>query len=113
MQDIITQLREQIENELKNNILPFWCKHAVDDKNGGFYGYISKDLVADAEHDKASVLNARILWTFSTAYRLYKEASYLDMAVRAYEYICRYFINHKAMGVYWLLDHKGNPSELP
>ncbi len=108
-QDTGIQLKEQVEKELRNNILKFWCEYAPDNENGGFYGFISKDLEVNDHHDKASVLNARILWTYSKAYRLYKQKSFLDMAVRAYEYIRKHFINYETMGVYWLLDYKGKP----
>jgi mannobiose 2-epimerase len=111
MHEVISLLKEQVENELKNNILKFWCEHAVDDENGGFYGHISSNLEADVRHDKAAVLNARILWTFSSAYRMYREARFLDMAVRAFEYVRRYFINYRGMGVYWFLDHNGRPKD--
>ena len=105
------QLKDHVENELRTNILDFWCDHAVDNENGGFYGYISEDLSTDALHDKASVLNARILWTFSAAYGSYKEKKYLDMAARAFEYIRDHFINREHMGVYWMLDYRGMPKD--
>lgn len=111
MLSAVWQLKEQAENELRSNILDFWCRHAVDNENGGFYGYISGNLDTDALHDKASVLNARILWTFSAAYRLYGDKKYLEMAARAYEYIRDRFINREHMGVYWMLDHTGMPKD--
>jgi mannobiose 2-epimerase len=107
----VSQLKDQVENELKSNILDFWCRHAADNENDGFLGYISTDLIPDARHDKSSVLNTRILWTFSAAYRFYKEQKYLDMATRAFKYIRDHFINREHMGVYWMLDHKGRPKD--
>lgn len=109
--DVLNQFKAQIEHQLRNNILRFWINYAQDNGNGGFYGYISHDLKVKADHDKASVLNARILWTFSTAYRLYSEEEYLQLAQRAYEYIKKYFIDYKHSGVYWQLDHKGQPKD--
>jgi mannobiose 2-epimerase len=107
----VSQLKDQVENELKSNILDFWCKHAADNENGGFFGYISTDIITDARHDKSSVLNARILWTFSAAYRFYQEQKYLDMASRAFKYIRDHFINREHMGVYWTLDYEGRPKD--
>ena len=101
-------LVQEIEAELKNNILQFWIDHAVDQEIGGFYGFISDDLVIDKTHDRASVLYSRILWTYSIAYRFYKEEKYLVMAERAYAYIVKYFVDKTNSGVYWLLDYKGN-----
>jgi mannobiose 2-epimerase len=104
----IKQLNNSVENELKNDILKFWIDKTVDDVNGGFYGYISRDMEVDREHDRASVLYSRILWTFSKAYGVFREKKYLDMATRAYSYIKDHFIDKEYSGVYWMLDYKGN-----
>ena len=101
------QLRRQFEDELTGNILKFWIDNAVDEENGGFYGYISNDRKADKYHDKASVLNSRILWTFSAAFRIYGNSEYLSMATRAYDYITGHFIDPQYSGVYWMVDCKG------
>ena len=97
------------KEELTAHILPFWINFMVDDENGGFYGRMDGHdrLLKDAS--KGAVLNARLLWTFSAAYRLLKTPVYLEMAKRAYNYICKYFIDPVYGGVYWELDCKGNP----
>ncbi|AEY67873.1 AGE family epimerase/isomerase [Clostridium sp. BNL1100] len=105
---LINYMVEELESELKDDILQFWIDNAVDKDNGGFYGYISSDLTIDKTHEKAAVLNARILWTYSKAYSLYKKEKYLFMAKRAYDYISDFFIDKVNSGVYWLLDYKGN-----
>jgi len=105
----IKNLLNSIRSELTNNILKFWLEHSLDFDNGGFYGYISNDLIIDTSHNKASVLNFRILWTYAAAYRHYGDEKYLMMAERAYDYTVRNFIDQKYSGVYWMLDFKGNP----
>ncbi|MFZ5986243.1 MAG: AGE family epimerase/isomerase [Bacillota bacterium] len=96
-----------LEKEL-NNILKFWIDNIIDEENGGFYGYISNNMTIDKKHDKSSVLYSRILWTFSTAYRIYKDEKYLFMANRAYNFILDHFIDSEFKGVYWMLGCKGN-----
>ena len=100
---------EGFKKELTAHILPFWINFMVDDENGGFYGRMDghNQLIKGAS--KGAVLNARLLWTFSAAYRLLKTPVYLEMAKRAYNYICKYFIDPMYGGVYWELDCKGNP----
>ncbi|ACL77296.1 AGE family epimerase/isomerase [Ruminiclostridium cellulolyticum] len=105
---LINKLVNELETELRNDILPFWINNAVDTDNRGFYGLISSDLTIDKTHAKAAVLNARILWTYSKAYSRYKEGKYFFMAERAYNYIVDFFIDKVNSGVYWLLDYKGN-----
>lgn len=107
--DRLKKFQKQIETELKDNILTFWIDKTPDHIKGGFYGYISNDLTIRPDNDKSSVLNFRILWTFSTAYRLYQDEKYLDMANRAFYYVKEYFIDRTYSGVYWLLDSNGRP----
>jgi mannobiose 2-epimerase len=102
---------EQIRQELDGNILEFWLKHAPDERNGGFYGYIGRDLSINPEAGKSLVLNTRILWTFASAYRLFGTPSYLTMAERAYRYIEEHFIDADYGGLYWMVDASGQPLE--
>ena len=57
------------------------------------------------------MLNARILWTYSAAYRVFKDEAYLQIAKRAKDYLLDYFYDKENGGIYWLLDYKGNPVE--
>jgi mannobiose 2-epimerase len=106
----LLQFRDEAEQELKN-ILSFWKDHAVDHGNGGFFGQINNENIVHATAPKGSVLNGRILWTFSAAYIYFKEESYLEIAKRAYKYITDFFIDHEFGGVYWTTDEKGRPVE--
>ena len=100
---------EELRNILENNILSFWLDRMQDDENGGFYGRIRGDgtLVADAP--KGCILNGRILWAFSAAYRVLGKKEYLDAATRAKRYIIDHFIDTEYGGTYWSVDYKGNP----
>ncbi|MDR2057388.1 MAG: AGE family epimerase/isomerase [Dysgonamonadaceae bacterium] len=104
--------RLELHNELVNNILPYWIKNMVDGENGGFYGRIDGNERLHKHANKSIVLNARILWTFSAAYRLEKNSQYLEIAKRAYQYILDYFTDKEYGGVYWEVDSKGNPVNL-
>ncbi len=102
---------EFIESQLAelDNILSFWIKHTIDEKNGGFYGTILSSGVTVKNANKGAILNGRILWSFSAAYNFNKNPKYLEVAERAFNYISEYFIDKKNGGVYWELDYKGNP----
>jgi len=84
-------------------------KNMVDYEWGGCYGRIDGYNQLQKESSKGAVMNCRILWTFSAAYRVIGDERYLSMAKRAFEYITTYFIDEEFGGVYWSLDHKGNP----
>lgn len=105
------KLQLELERELLTNILPFWQTQTIDHENGGFYGKIHNDLTIEKEVDKGGILNCRILWTFSSAYRIYQKPEYLEIARRAYDYICRYLWDSEFQGVYWAADYKGSVSD--
>jgi mannobiose 2-epimerase len=101
-------LRSEVESELCVNILPFWMGKMIDTANGGFVGRIDGTGRIHYEADKGCVLNARILWTFSAAYRILKNPDYFKTAERSKDYLLNYFFDKKYGGVFWLLDYKGN-----
>ena len=72
-----------MKDVVENNILSFWLK-MQDTERGGFYGQMRGDgtLVKDAS--KGGILNARILWAFSAAYRVLQRPEYLEAATRAH-----------------------------
>jgi mannobiose 2-epimerase len=83
-------------------------QYAVDNINGGFAGKIDNENNVDYTAPKGSVLNARILWTFSAAYNQYKNKNYLDTATSAFEYIEKHFFDKEFGGVFWTVDATGN-----
>jgi mannobiose 2-epimerase len=97
----LKHLYKELEWEMHENILPFWMNQAVDLENGGFFGRITYYGTAVKNSPKGSVLNARILWTFSAAYNLTGRTEYLDYARRAYNYFSEYFIDKQNGGVVW------------
>jgi cellobiose epimerase len=104
-----TALRCAIEEDLTQNLLPFWVQHTPDPENGGFYGALTNDLQVRNDVPRSAVLYARILWTFSSAYRLYGVPAYLELAHWAYAYIQKHFIDAQYGGVFWAVDLHGQP----
>ena len=105
----VKNMRKEMEEELTANILPFWMNRMTDEANGGFYGRITGTGILMPETEKGAVLNARILWTFSAAYRLLKKEEYLSAAMRAKRYVIDHFYDREFGGVYWSLDCEGRP----
>lgn len=108
MNELLRNYRQEMEQELKN-ILAFWMEHTLDFTNGGFYGKIDNDNKIYPDAPKGSVLNSRILWTFSAAYNYTNKTVYLQTAERAFKYISNYFVDKKSGGVYWSVDKRGDP----
>lgn len=102
-------LRQKAKSELLSNILPFWLSHTIDYEHGGFIGQIDNNLTIIPRAAKGVILNARILWTFSRAFRALRQPVYRSTAQRAYEYLVRFFWDREFGGVYWMLDCEGRP----
>ena len=110
---ISAQTREEIETLhtetkqcLTDNILPFWMEKTIDPK-GGFYGIVLDDGKPIEGYGKGAILNARILWTFSKAYRHMGLEEYRRIADRAADYYIQHFIDKEYGGVFWSVDDKG------
>ena len=103
-------LRAEIVENIKECVLPFWLDHTIDPA-GGFYGMVMRDGTPVPDAPKGGVLNARILWTFSQAYRLYNDEAYLNMANRAQRYFIDYFIDPIYGGTFWQINADGTPQE--
>ena len=105
----LDMMRLEMQDVLENNILPFWLEKMQDNENGGFYGRIDGSGVLHPDAEKGAILNARILWTFSAAYRVLEKEELLEAATRAKDYLVDHFIDPEYGGVYWSVDYKGEP----
>lgn len=102
-------MKTEMQDVLQKNILRFWLNKMVDQEHGGFYGRIDGHEHLHADAEKGAILNARILWAFSAAYRVLGDKAYLEAASRAKHYIIEHFIDPEYGGVYWSLDCNGKP----
>ena len=107
----VSILKKEVREVLEDNILRFWIERMQDEEHGGFYGRIDNQNILHADADKGAILNARILWTFSAAYRVLGKSEYLKIATRAKRYFIDHFIDPEYGGVYWSLDYKGQPKD--
>lgn len=102
----IQQLYEQQNNEL-HNILKYWTDNTLDVAHGGFVGQIDHFNHVVPGASKGAVLNARILWTFSAAYRFTRQAEYLQVAENAFNYLLLHFWDKQHGGLVWEVDANG------
>lgn len=109
MNETIKVMKQEMQDVLEQNILPFWLTKMIDHERGGFYGRIDGHEQLHADAEKGAILNARILWAFSAAYRVVGKKEYLDAAQRAKRYILDHFIDPTYGGIYWSVDCEGRP----
>ena len=107
--DTIKTMKDEMQDVLVNNILRFWLDKMTDHVNGGFFGRMDGHHQLHPEAEKGAILNARILWAFSAAYRVLQKPEYLEAATRAKDYFTAHFIDPEHGGVYWSVDCMGKP----
>ena len=105
----LSTMKQEMRDVLQQNILRFWTDKMTDHEHGGFYGRMDGQGVLHPEAEKGAILNARILWAFSAAYRVLGCPEYLEAATRAKDYFLGHFIDPEYGGVYWSVDCLGNP----
>ena len=103
-------MRKEVENHLKNDIIPFW-KKLRDDVYGGYYGFMDYDLKVDEKAVKGCILNSRITWFFANAYMVLKDESLLEEAKHGYEFMCKYCLDNENGGIFWTVQYDGTPDE--
>ena len=108
---IVAQLKQEIVQDLTENILLFWAKHAPDPA-GGFYGTLNFDGTPRAGAMKGGILNARLVWTFSAAYRILKDEQYLTLADRAQRYFLDHFLDPEYGGTFYTVNADGTPLDM-
>ncbi|SKB76159.1 AGE family epimerase/isomerase [Dyadobacter psychrophilus] len=101
---------EAFKKELLS-ILTYWEKYGPDPDKGGFYGRVNYENQAVKDSERSVVLTGRILWTYSLAHRIFKEAKYLTLADRAYQQLVKHFFDPEHGGVYWSVKADGTPLE--
>lgn len=103
-------LKSELTAEL-DSILNYWSERTIDEKNGGFVGQIdfNDHLIANAE--KGSVLNARILWTFSASYKTTRNENHKKLAKRAFEFLATNFYDTQFGGLFWSINEDKTPKD--
>ena len=91
---------------LEENIIPFW-KGLKDEENGGYYGYLSQELVLDKKAEKGCILNSRILWFFAEAAMLLERQDLRECADHAYDFLIKHCIDKKNGGIFWSMSYDG------
>jgi cellobiose epimerase len=106
----LKNLKKELNFELQR-ILSYWMENTIDKKKGGFVGQIDYNNIKNEEAEKGSVLNARLLWTFSAGYKISKNTDHLNTAKRAFEYISEHFYDKDFGGVFWSVNDDGTPRD--
>ena len=104
------------ENELLNNILPFWLKNCEDKENGGYVNCFTNDGSELISKDKYVWSQGRFLWLFSKMagferpFTKEMRKEFLRLAKQGRDFLVKnVFMEVEPFRCYFLLDETGKP----
>lgn len=100
----------RLQRNLTENILPYWLRE-MEDPNGGYYGRMDANENLHPDAERGTILNARILWTLSSAALFTGNSLYREAADRQFQYLTSHFIDYEFGGCYWSVNPDGSPAD--
>ncbi len=107
--EALLQMANGFQQELTENILPFWQKNPPNKTNSGFFGVIDAQGKAVPNSTRSALLSSEILWAFSAADAEAPSDEYKKLAAYAFADLEKNFQDKQYGGVYWMLDSDGKP----
>jgi len=105
----VRTLKQEAENHLVSELLPFWTTRMIDKTNGGYLTHFDKDGNDSGEDEKSLIAQTRCLYTISSAHRAgYGGGAYAAMARHGVDFLIDKMWDKEFGGFYWMMDRKGN-----
>jgi mannose/cellobiose epimerase-like protein (N-acyl-D-glucosamine 2-epimerase family) len=102
-------LRKETENHLVNELLPFWTKRMVDERNGGFITHFNREGKDTGEDEKSLIAQTRCLYTAASSHRAgYGEGIFTGMAKHGADFLINRMWDTEHGGFFWMMDREGN-----
>lgn len=101
-------IKQQYQNLLLDDVLPFWMRHSLDEQHGGYYTCLDRQgQVFDT--DKFIWLQCRQVWTFARFYNSIRpEKQWLETAKHGADFLIKH--GRDAEGNwYFSLNREGQP----
>jgi N-acylglucosamine 2-epimerase len=106
---MLSELASLYRSNLFESVIPFWMRHSLDPKFGGYFTCLERDGAVYDTH-KYIWLNGRQVWTLSRLYNsVEKRSEWLDAARQGAEFLRRHAFD--TQGRCWFsLTREGVPS---
>ena len=109
--DEITDVLARTERYLTETLLPFWIERAPDPAYGGFLTYFDRHGRPTGETTKTFLMQIRMLYTLSSAYRAgYGAGRCADLARMGADFIREHYWDREHEGWIWVADREGRPT---
>ena len=104
----LIEYREIYRRNLTESVLPFWLRHSIDAKHGGYFSCVDRQgQVFDTR--KYVWMQARAVWTFARLYNEYEaRPEYLETARGILEFLLAHCFDEKGR-CYFSLTQEGAP----
>lgn len=108
----LEKLGQWAEQDAKEVIFPFWTSDfIVDHENGGFYGKVTLDMQIDNTEPRGLTLTGRMLYAFSTAYRVFGDPIYREKADYTFQDLISRFYDKEYGGAFVTVTAQGEVLE--
>jgi mannobiose 2-epimerase len=113
MKDLLTRCDaylDEVQNHLRDELLPFWLNHGVDEEYGGFLTYFDGQGEPTGETEKTLVCQTRMIYAFSAAHRAgLGQGAFLDLARGGVDFLLEHFWDEDHCGWVWTCEQDGRP----
>ena len=100
--------KQEAENHLKNELLPFWLDRCKDTKHGGFITHFDKNGSDTGEDEKSLIAQSRCVYTFASAHRAgYGNGKCEEYARHGFDFLINKMWDEEYGGFYWMTDRSG------
>lgn len=101
---------EEVQNHLRDELLPFWLTHGVDKEYGGFLTYLDKNGNPTGETVKTHLCQTRCIYTYSSIHRAgIGKGEFLQIAKQGVDFLIDHFWDDDLAGWYWTAQQDGTP----
>lgn len=104
----LKKLHKWAETNAASCIFPFWTsEYIMDQENGGFYGVVTLDMQRSNSEPRGLTLTGRMLYAFSSAYRVFGDEIYRQRADYTFRELISRFYDREYGGAFTTVTEKG------
>jgi mannobiose 2-epimerase len=104
----IKKLREEAENHLVKELLPFWTSRMKDAENGGFITHFDRNGNDTGTDEKSLISQTRSIYTLASAHRSgYGDGKLAELAGHGIAWLLDRMWDQQHGGFFWMTDRKG------
>jgi cellobiose epimerase len=94
-------------HQLLAEVIPFWEAHSTTD-SGAFWTHLLRDGGRYGTGETYLVMQTRMIYSFTAAYRVSAEPRYLALAARGVDYLNERFLDRRRGGWVWTVSRDGD-----